>query len=169
MDTGNRLLLNVLKLANELYNHDRSDTHPSQPGHPKAYSDFKMFKVATLATLKKKRKPCEMHWFLKAHADLCHACGFDVRTRRELEQQGLNPDVDLPGKRQPLPCERTFRRRLPKLDTTTRRQIHRLGNHLIEEEKVTDAEIVSVDKKMIEAQGPLWHKKDRDKGRIPEG
>lgn len=169
MDTENSLLLDVLELVDELYNPSCSDTHSGQPGHPNVYPDIKMFKVATLATVKKKHKPCEIYRFLRANPCLCEACGFDVRTRRELIEQGLDPDKDLPEGLQSLPCERTFRRRFPKLDVTTRHQIQLFGEYLIEEEKVTDATIVAVDKKMIESQGPLWHKKDREEDRIPEG
>lgn len=169
MDTGNNLLLNILKLVDELYDVDRSDTHPHPSGRPYVYPDGKMFKVATLATLKKKKKPCEMYRFLRRHPRLCHACGFDHRTHRELRQAGIDPGVALPPRIQPLPCERTFRRRFPTLDRTTRRQIRILGEHLIEEAEVTEATVVSVDKKMIEAQGPRWHKKDREKNRIPDG
>ena len=169
MDTENNLLLNILELADELYHSSPLDTQPNSRGRPYVYPDRSMFRVATLATLKKKRKPCESYRFLRAHPIVCNACGFDVRTRRELIEEGLDPDRDLADGLQPLPCERTFRRRFPKLDRATRRQIRTLGEHLIEKVEVTDATVVSVDKKMIQAQDPLWHKKDRKKNRIPEG
>lgn len=169
MDTEDNLLLSLVEQVDELYNHDPSDTHSGKAGHPKVYSDFKMFKVATVAVVKKKRKPCEIYRYLRVHPEVCRACGFDVRTRQELIAQGIDPDGDLPADQQPLPCERTFRRRFPKLDRTTSRQIRALGRYLIEEEEVTDATLVAIDKKMIQAQGPLWHKKDREQGRIPPG
>lgn len=168
MDTGNRLLLDVLTLVDELYSPARADTHTGKVGHPYVYPDPKMFKAATVATLKKKHTPCEVYRFLRAHRLVCQACGFDVRTRRELIEQGIDPDTDLPAKLQPLPCERTFRRRFPTLDRATRRQIQAWGQYLICHQQVTDATIVSVDKTMIKAQGPLWHKKDRQAGRIPD-
>ena len=169
MDTGNNLLLKVVNLVDEFYRVEDSDRHSGAPGHPYVYPDRKLFKAATVATLKKKKKPCEVYRFLRAHPPVCQACGFDRRTRRELIHQGLDPDKDLPQRLQPLPCERTFRRRFPTLDRTTRRQIEQLGKYLLDEASVTDATIVSVDKKMIEAQGPLWHKKDRLQNRIPPG
>jgi len=169
MDTKDSFLLDVLALVAELYCRHRSDTHPGKPGHPKMYSDEKLFKVATLATLKRKHTPCEVYRFLRAHPQVCQACGFVVYARRELREQGVDPDRDLPNGLQALPCERTFRRRFPQLDRATRRQIQALGDYLIDQEKVTNATVVSVDKKMLEAQGPLWHKKDRQAGRIPQG
>ena len=36
-------------------------------------------------------------------------------------------------------------------------------------EGVADAELVAVDKSLIAARGPLWHKRDRQAGRIPKG
>jgi len=169
MDTGDKFLLDVLAFAAELYCPHRSDTHPGKPGHPKEYSDGKLFNVATVATLKRKHRPCEVYRFLRVHPQVCQACGFVVYTRRELHEQGIDPDRDLPDGLQALPCERTFRRRFPKLSRATRRQIQAWGEYLIDRAKVTDATVVSVDKKMIEAQGPLWHKKDRQAGRIPQG
>lgn len=71
MDTGNHFLLDVLALVDELYQPDRADTHTGQPGQPYIYPDLKMFKVATIATLKQKRKPCEVSRFLRAHPSLC--------------------------------------------------------------------------------------------------
>jgi len=94
---------------------------------------------------KKKKKPCEVYRFLRAHPPVCRACGFDLRTRRELIDQGMDPDRDLPSPLQPLPCERTFRRRFPKLDRTTRQQIRTLGEHLLDDADVTDATTVSVE------------------------
>ena len=78
-----------------------------------------------MATLKKKKTPCEVYRFLRAHPSVCQACGFDRRTRRELLDQGLDPDTDLPKGLQPLPCERTFRSRFPTLHRTTFIDTHR--------------------------------------------
>ena len=82
-------------------------------GHPYEYPDRKLFKAATVATLKKKKTPCEVYRFLRAQRWVCRAGGFDQRTRCELIDQGLDPDRNLPQRLQPLPCERTFRRRFP--------------------------------------------------------
>ena len=169
MDTGASFLVAVLALVDALYCKHGCDTHTDKRGHPKVYSDGKLFKVATVATLKRKSTPVEVYRFLRAHPRVCRGCGFVIHTRGELKAQGIDPDRDLPDGLQALPCERTFRRRFPKLDRATRRQIRAWGEYLIDQEKVTDATIVSVDKKMIEAQGPLWHKKDRQVGRIPKG
>lgn len=169
MDTGDRLLLDVLKLVDELYSSDGVDIRLGEVGHPYVYPNVKMFKAATVATLKKKQKPCEVYRFLRAHLLVCQACGFDIRTHRELIEQGLDPKRVLSIGLQPLPCERTFRRRFPKLDRVTQRQIKAWGHDLIEKKQVTDATIVAVDKTMIESQGPLWHKKDRQAGCIPKG
>ena len=43
----------------------------------------------------------------------------------------------------------------------------RLQGVLAIEEGLADPTIVAVDKSMIAALGPLWHKKDREVGRIP--
>jgi hypothetical protein len=45
----------------------------------------------------------------------------------------------------------------------------RLQGVLAIEEGLADPTIVAVDKSMIEALGPLWHKKDRQANRIPRG
>ena len=42
-----------------------------------------------------------------------------------------------------------------------------MGNRFIEE-GIAQAETMAIDRKMFEAQGPKWHKKDREKGRVPD-
>lgn len=43
-----------------------------------------------------------------------------------------------------------------------------MGERFIEE-GIADPEILACDQKLFEAKGPLWHKKDREKGEVPRG
>lgn len=45
----------------------------------------------------------------------------------------------------------------------------RLQGHKAIGEGVTDAQDVAVDKSLVAARGPLWHKSDRQRNRIPKG
>jgi hypothetical protein len=67
-----------------------------------------------------------------------------------------------------FPSRSTFFRRY--------RRSHRLFSKAIElqgrlaiTEKVTEAREVAVDKSLVRAQGPPWHKRDQRKGKIPRG
>lgn len=87
MDTGNNLLLNVLQLVDELYAVEGSDTSLGVPGHPYVYPERKLFKAATVATLKKKKTPCEVYRFLRAHPRICQACALNIYPRWEIRQK----------------------------------------------------------------------------------
>src|SRR6185503_5500977 len=45
----------------------------------------------------------------------------------------------------------------------------RLQGELAIEERIADPRHLAVDKSLIEAHGPRWHKRDRDRGKVPAG
>jgi plasmid stabilization system protein ParE len=68
-----------------------------------------------------------------------------------------------------FPCRRTFERRLKALPETLPKQIGCLGRHLVEvlgpwEKK---GRAVALDSTTLQAKGGVWHKKDREAGRVP--
>lgn len=67
-----------------------------------------------------------------------------------------------------FPSRSTFFRRYRRASRLFRAAIKIQGEKAIAE-GVVEAEVVAVDKSLIAAQGPLWHKRDRQRGQIPKG
>lgn len=71
------------------------------------------------------------------------------------------------GLKKSIPDRSTLSRRFKGVYDFIKQQIKTLGNLLIKK-NITNARIVSIDSTMHEACGPLWHKKDKTKGIIPD-
>ena len=67
-----------------------------------------------------------------------------------------------------FPSRSTFFRRYKRAHQLFRTAIRLQGEKGLAE-GVADPEVVAVDKSLIAARGPLWHKRDRQIGRIPKG
>ena len=70
------------------------------------------------------------------------------------------------GFKESIPDRSTLSRRFKGIYDFIKQQIKSLGQLLIKK-NITKARIVSIDSTMHEACGPLWHKKDKAKGVIP--
>jgi len=70
-----------------------------------------------------------------------------------------------------LPHRTTIGRRLAGLVPEAEAQIAALGRQVVTEVKpaADQSEVSALDGRMYKAQGPLWHKKDREKGLAPKG
>ena len=68
-----------------------------------------------------------------------------------------------------FPCRRTFERRLKALPETLPEQIGCLGRHLVEVLRPWEKKgrAVALDSTTLQAKGGVWHKKDREAGRVP--
>jgi hypothetical protein len=141
MENTDNHLIKLLEKVDEIYE------PPNQPkrGHPYEYSELVMLKVFLLMVLKRIKQFAVIFRYLAAHPAERASCG--------LEQ---------------MPDESTLRKRLKKLAPALKRQINAWGKQMIEQVGASAKE-VSVDKKMIEAQGPLWHQSDRKEDKIPDG
>ena len=79
-----------------------------------------------------------------------------------------NPSIaKLLGLKQSFPDRSTLSRRFKGIYEFVKQQVKSLG-HLFIGKNITKARIVSMDSTLHEACGPLWHKKDKAKGRIPD-
>lgn len=70
----------------------------------------------------------------------------------------------------PVPCARTWQRRLRVLPSTLPQQIHLLGSWLLEHIQPFDhsGRAVAIDSTLLKAFGGFqWHKKDKDQGQVP--
>ncbi len=141
MLTTDNHLIKILEKVGEIY----APPTKAKPGRPYDYSELVMLRVFMLMVLKRIKQFAALYRYLLAHPDLLTACG--------LHQ---------------MPDESTLRKRLKKLKPAVKRQIRAWARELIKR-ALTSAEVVAVDKKMIKAQGPLWHKADRQLNKIPAG
>lgn len=141
MLTCDNHLIKILEKVAQIY----APPTNAKRGRPYYYSELVMLRIFLLMVLKRMKEFAALYRYLQAHPDTRAACG--------LEQ---------------MPDESTLRKRIKKLRPSVKRQIRAWTRELIKA-GVCSAEVVAVDKKMIQAQGPLWHKADRQRNTIPEG
>ena len=123
------------------------DAEPGQVkrGGPKFYSEKTMFKVYVVSLLKQLWAHRSVWRYLSSMPLVASACGL-VR----------------------LPDRRTLDRRLAEIAPQAEVQIAALGLAL-SLEAVTDASVAASDGSAFATPGPVWHKKDKQAGIIPEG
>lgn len=114
-------------------------------GAPKLYIEKVMFKVYVVSLMKKLWARRALWRYLKANPTVAAACGL--------------PQV---------PDRRTLDRRLDEIAPQAEAQIQALGLTLILE-GVTDPHTAASDGSAFETPGPVWHKKDKEAGIVPEG
>ena len=109
------------------------------------YSEQSMFKVYVVSLVKQLWSRRSVWRYLTGTPLVAAACGL-VR----------------------IPNRRTLDRRLGEIGPQAERQIAALGLVLSLEE-VTDGSMAASDGSVFKAAGPVWHKKDKTAGRIPDG
>ena len=114
------------------------------PGRPPDFADWVIAVLIMTAVLKKKKSKSAQYRFLQEH-------------RRELMAWlGLGA----------FPSRTTYFDRYRRAHRLFRAAIRRQGEKAVAE-GIADPQTVAVDKSLIPARGPLWHKRDRAAGRIP--
>lgn len=141
MLTTDNHIIKILEKVGEIY---APPTKP-KPGHPYEYSELVMLRVFLLMVLKRIKEFAALYRYLQAHTAQRVACGLEH-----------------------MPDESTLRKRLKKLKPLVKRQIRAWARELIKV-GISSPEVVAIDKKMIKAQGPLWHQADRQQNIIPDG
>lgn len=114
-------------------------------GAPKRYSEKVMFKVYVVSLLKTLWERRSLGRFLKANPTVATACG-------------------LPS----IPDRRTLDRRLVETAPQAEEQIRALGL-VLSVEAVTSSVVAASDGSAFATPGPVWHKKDKEAGIVPEG
>ena len=117
----------------------------SGPSGMKLYSEQSMFKVYVVSLVKQLWSRRSVWRYLTGMPQVAAACGLAR-----------------------VPNRRTLDRRLGEIGPQAERQIAALGLVLSLEE-VTDGSMAASDGSAFEAAGPVWHKKDKKAGRIPNG
>ncbi len=150
MITDEPLLVTLVKLVERI----PQPPQPAKrgPGRPKVYSDRLFLKALVIMLIKHLSKVYEL---------LC------VLEQPTAEMRALRLLLTTQDGR--YPSRRTFERRLKAMPETLPAQIACLGRELVEsiEPWARCGRAAALDSTLLRARGGVWHKKDREKGKVP--
>ena len=138
-------LLKIVEQVKEYY----VDPSPHRPrGRPRTFSGLAFLLLAVVGVVLRTFKPAELQTLLTKDASLRDALGFER-----------------------VPHRRTLERRLDATLPEAEVQVQALGRQILGEVKPgpDEPQAAAIDGRMYQAQGPLWHARDRDRARIPPG
>jgi hypothetical protein len=117
-------------------------------GRPRTFSGVAFLLLAVVGVVLRTFKPQELARLLTKDATLRQTLGFSR-----------------------VPHRRTIARRLDATLPEAEAQVQALGRQILQEVEPGPEEphASAIDGRMYQAQGPLWHKRDRDQRRIPPG
>jgi hypothetical protein len=136
-------LLRIIEQVKEYY----VDPPPKRPrGRPRTFSGLAFLLLAVVAVVLRTFKPQELQTLVAKDGGLRQALGF-VR----------------------VPHRRTIERRLQVTLPEAEAQVQALGHQILAEVEPgpDEPQASAIDGRMYQAQGPLWHARDREQGRIP--
>lgn len=114
-------------------------------GTAKTYDEKMLFKVYVVSICKKQFSRRGLWRYLQANPTIVAACGLIK-----------------------VPSRRTLDRRIAEIIPHAEEQIRALGL-ILSLEYVTDSTTAASDGSVFKAKGPVWHKSDKEAGRIPKG
>jgi hypothetical protein len=120
-------------------------------GHPKVYSDRLFLKALVIMIVRHLHKVNEL---------------LSVLRQETAEMQALRARLTTQGR---YPSRRTWERRLKVMPDTLPAQIGCLGRYLVAviQPWATRGRAAAIDSTVLQANGGVWHKKDRDQGIVP--
>lgn len=139
-------LLSLVERVKE--NYQAPPPEPPKRGKQRDFSALSFLLLAVVAVTTRTFRDSALRKLLGHDARLCQALGFER-----------------------VPHRTTIGRRLATLVPEAEQQIAWLGERLVEEGKpeADQSEVSAIDGRMYQAQGPKWHKADRQKGLAPAG
>lgn len=143
MITADHPLIQLLALIDMVWR--EAEPGELKRGAPKVYSEKTLFKVYVVSLLKQLWARRSLWRYLSSMPVVASACGLVC-----------------------IPDRRTLDRRLVEMVLQAEGQIQALGLAL-SIETVSDATIAASDGSVFATPGPVWHKKDKAAGIIPEG
>jgi len=143
--TAGTCLASLVRMAMPLCKQAERECPRTGPGRRPEIPDWVIAVLIMTAMLKRRKAKSAQYRFLKEH-------------RRELAEL-LGTDR--------FPARSTYFERYRRAHRLFQAAIRLQGNKAIAE-GVTDAKDVAVDKSLVAARGPLWHKSDRKRKRIPK-
>jgi len=139
-------LATLVRMATPLCQEAERQCPRTGPGKPPTFPDWQMAMLIMIAVLNRKKTKSAQYRFLTEH-------------RRDLQAWlGMTH----------WPVRSTYFERYRRAHRLFRTAIKLQGDKAVAE-GVADPEVVAVDKSLVAARGPLWHKRDRQRNRIPKG
>jgi hypothetical protein len=138
----------LLKIVEQVKEYYVDPPQPRRRGRPRTFSGLAFLLLAVVGVVLRTFNPQELATLLTKDATLRQALGFSR-----------------------VPHRRTLERRLDATLPEAEAQVQVLGQQiLVEAEPGPDEPQASaIDGRLYQAQGPLWHKRDREHGRVPAG
>ena len=138
-------LLKIVEQVKEYYVELPPQRHR---GRPRTFSGLAFLLLAVVGVVLRTFKPQELATLLAKDATLRQALGFSR-----------------------VPHRRTLARRLDATLPEAEAQVQALGPQILAEvePRPDEPHASAIDGRMYQAQGPLWHKRDREQGRVPPG
>jgi len=146
---GELLIVSLVKLVDRIPQPPAPQRRPR--GRPKLYSDRLMLKALVIMILRHLSKVHELLAMLAEETPLAQ------QLRALLTENGR------------YPSPRTWQRRLAALPESLPAQIGCLGRHLVALIRPWEylGRAAAIDSTPLRAQGGVWHKKDREAGKVP--
>lgn len=139
-------LATLVKMAIPIFKEAECQSPRTGPGRKPTIPDWVIAVLIMIAILKKKKTKNAQYCYLSEH-------------RAEIAEW-LSAEE--------FPSRSTYFDRYRRVYRLYQTAIRLQGEKLVED-GIADPTCVAVDKSLLEARGPKWHKKDRQKGRIPKG
>jgi hypothetical protein len=138
----------LLKIVEQVKEYYVDLPQPRRRGRPCTFSSLAFLLLAVVGVVLRTFKPQELATLLTKDAALRQVLGFDR-----------------------VPHRRTLERRLDATLPEAEAQVQALGQQILGEVEPGPDEphASAIDGRMYQAQGPLWHKRDREQGRVPPG
>jgi hypothetical protein len=138
----------LLKIVEQLKEYYVEPPPPCHRGRPRTFSGVAFLLLAVVGVVLRTFKPQELATLLTKDATLRQALGF--------------------GR---VPHRRTIARRLDATLPEAQAQVQALGQQILAEVPLgpDQPQASAIDGRMYQAQGPLWHARDRQQDRMPPG
>ena len=138
----------LLKIVEQVKEYYVAPLPQHQRGRPRTFSGLAFLLLAVVGVVLRTFKPPELVTLLSKDARLRQALGF-VR----------------------VPHRRSLERRLDATLPEAEAQVQALGRQIVGEVEPgpEEPQASAIDGRMYQAQGPRWHKRDREQSRIPAG
>jgi hypothetical protein len=138
----------LLKIVEQVKEYYAEPPPQCQRGRPRTFSGRAFLLLAVVAVVLRTFKPQELHTLLAKDESLRQRLGFSR-----------------------VPHRRTIERRLDATLPEAEAQVQALGQQILGEVEPgpDEPQASAIDGRMYQAQGPRWHKRDRDQGRVPVG
>jgi hypothetical protein len=138
----------LLKIVDQVKEYYSEPPSPCRRGRPRTFAGRAFLLLAVVGVVLRTFKPQELATLLTKDTTLRQALGF-VR----------------------VPHRRTIERRLDATLPEAEAQVQALGHQILDEVAPGEdaPQASAIDGRMYQAQGPLWHARDRQQDRIPPG